>query len=576
VNSGERPGFFEQAAAAYLLPVLLAAVVFLFHLGSPPLTSPNEGLYAEVAREMNETGQFVIPQANGVVYLEKPPLLYWLTALSMGLSGENAFAARLPSALAAIVTVFVVVGAGRRLFGPRAGMLSGVTLATSLGLALVARQVLFDSLLTLWTTVALLCFWFGTETDEERRLARKTWLLAGYAALGLAVLTKGLVGLAIPALIVLVYALFARDGDRLRRAVSAAGLLLLLAVAVPWHLIAGWRQKQFFWFYFVNEHWLRFLGRREPADFHADPIFAPAAALLLLPLPWSAFLPAAIRSDLWGRRRSRESVFLICWILAPVVFFTLSQTRTYYYLLPAVPPIALLLGRYWSGLRDQERRARSEALLWTVLLAGLVFWDLWLLAGGDLGSSLREAVTAQIWLAGGLWLVAGFATALALILARRPSAALGAVGAGYVIAFIIAARFVAAGGAGVLHSEKDMAKLVQIWAAPGTAVAVEGKFENHSSFGFYLPRRFRPVLVVDALGQGDLAFGSRFLSDTRTQFISTHPMIFELAASRPLYYLTISPSRLDVPPWLALVSCDDETMFWTNEGVPIPGPAPRP
>ena len=575
MSSGERPGIFKQAAA-YLPAVLLAGAMFLFHLGSPALTSPNEGLYAEVAREMNETGQFVIPRANGVVYLEKPPLLYWLTAVSMRLSGENAFAARLPSALAAIVTVVIVVAAGRRLFGSRAGMLSGVVLATSLGFALVARQVLFDSLLTLWTTVALLGFWFGTETADETRLSPKRWLLAGYAALGLAVLTKGLVGLTIPTLIVLAYALFARDGERLRRAISAPGLLLLLAVAAPWHVIAGLRQKQFFWFYFVNEHWLRFLGKREPADFHADPIFAPAAALFLLPLPWSAFLPAAVRSDLWGPRRSRESVFLISWILAPVVFFTLSQTRTYYYLLPAVPPIALLLGRYWSGLWDQKNRPRSQALLWTVIFAGLLLWDLWLLAGGDLGSSLREAATAQIWFAGGLWLVAGFAAAFALILARRPAAALGAVGAGYVVAFILAARFVAAGGAGVLHSEKDMARLVEMWAAPGSAVAVEGKFENHSSFGFYLPRRFRPVLVVDALGQGDLAFGSRFLPDTRTQFISTHPMIFELAASRPLYYLTKSPSRLDVPPWLALVSCDDETMFWTNEGVPIADPAPRP
>jgi len=189
VSSGERPGILKQAAA-YLPAVLLAAAIFLFHLGSPPLTSPNEGLYAEVAREMNETGEFVIPRANGVVYLEKPPLLYWLTAVSMRLSGENAFAARLPSALAAIVTVVIVVAAGRRLFGSRAGMLSGVVLATSLGFALVARQVLFDSLLTFWTTVALLGFWFGTETADDTRLSPKRWLLAGYVALGLAVLTS--------------------------------------------------------------------------------------------------------------------------------------------------------------------------------------------------------------------------------------------------------------------------------------------------------------------------------------------------------------------------------------------------
>src|SRR5262249_10007286 len=242
----------EHAAFAYVAVAILAALIFLFHLGSPPLTSPNEGLYAEVAREMNATGEFVIPHANGVVYLEKPPLLYWLTALSMRVFGETAFGARLPSALAAIATVLVVCAAGRRLFGPLAGMLSGIVLATSLGVALVARQVLFDSLLTLWTTIALLGFWMGTEETGERRSSRRIWLLAGYAALALAALTKGLVGLAIPALVVLADALISRGGERLRRAASMPGLLLFLAVAAPWHLIAGLRQKEFFWFYLVN------------------------------------------------------------------------------------------------------------------------------------------------------------------------------------------------------------------------------------------------------------------------------------------------------------------------------------
>ena len=397
-------GFWRRPWAASLLLAVLASVVFLFRLGSPPLTSPNEGLYAEVAREMNATGDFVIPRANTVVYLEKPPLLYWGTALSMRVFGENAFAARLPSALAAIATVLLVGAAGRRLFGARAGILSGIVLATSLGFALVGRQVLFDSLLTLWTTLALLGFWFGTEPANDPR-SRRRWLLAGYAALGLGVLTKGLVSIAIPALVAIVYALAARDGARVRRAWSGSGAVLFLAVAVPWHVIASLRQKQFAWFYLVNEHWLRFLGRREPADFHADPIFAPAAAVFLLPLPWSIFLPAAFASELRSRRAPREILFLFSWILAPVVFFTLSRTRTYYYLLPAVPAVALWLGRFWSKLSERDEGTQSKWLLWTAIFAGLVAWDLWILAGAGFGSTLREAAMAQIWFASGLWLV---------------------------------------------------------------------------------------------------------------------------------------------------------------------------
>lgn len=572
----ERAGIFERAGFAFAVAGALAALVLLFHLGSPPLTSPNEGLYAEVAREMNQTSDFVVPRANTVVYLEKPPLLYWLSALSMRVWGEHAFGARLPSAAAAIATVLLVVAAGRRLLGPRAGALSGVVLATSLGVVLVSRQVLFDSLLTLWTTVALFGFWFGTQPSERERRHSQGWLLLGYAALGLAVLTKGLVGLAIPALVAGAYAIVGRDFGRLRRSWSAVGMLLLIAIAAPWHVLASFKQPRFAWFYFVNEHWLRFLGRREPADFHADPIFAPAAALFLLPLPWSVFLPAALRADVRGRKLSRESLFLFCWILAPVLFFTLSRTRTYYYLLPAVPAVALLVGRYWSSLFEGVAASRPGELLATTVFSALGAWDLWLLAGADFGTSLRESAIAQIWFAGGFWLVLGFVAAAGLVLAKRPSLAPAAVGVGFVAAFVVALGFIAGGGAGVLHSEKDLAAIVEDLASPGSAVAVEGKFENHSSFGFYLPRTFQPVLVVDALGQGDLAFGSTFMPDTKTIFISTNPMIFEMAANRPLYYLTKSPSRLNVPPWLKLIACDDETMLWTNEGVPIPYPPPRP
>jgi 4-amino-4-deoxy-L-arabinose transferase-like glycosyltransferase len=572
------PGFLERPLIAYLFVGVLASVVFVLHLGSPPLTSPNEGLYAEVAREMNETGDFVIPRANTVAYLEKPPLLYWLTALSMRVFGEEAFGARLPSALAAIATVLVVTAAGRRFFGARAGTLSGIVLATSLGFALVARQVLFDSLLTLWIALALAAFWLGTDPAEGGRSRRHIWLVSGYAALGLGVLTKGLVGVAIPALVAGAYTLVARDWTRLRRAHSWTGVLLFLAVAVPWHVLAAVRQKQFAWFYFVNEHWLRFLGRREPADFHADPIFAPVAAVFLLPLPWSVFLPAAARSDLWRRARppSKETLFLLCWILVPVLFFTLSRTRTYYYLLPAVPAVAMWVGRFWASLAEAERERPPKWLLATAVASFVLAAVVWTFAGFGPWTTLRSAAQQQIWSAGGLWFAIAFAAAVGLILAGRTAAALAAVAAGFFLAFLATARLLAKGQAGILHSEKTMAEIVQMWASPGTLVAVEGKFENHSSFGFYLPRRFQPVLVVDALDQGDLAFGSRFMPETRTIFVSTNPMMFDLAANRPIFYLTKSPSRLNVPPWLKLIACDDETILWTNEGVSIPYPPPPP
>src|SRR5262249_20480016 len=211
-------GPIRRIRPAFLLVAAAALISFFVGLGSIPITSPNEGLYAEVAREMAAGASPIIPRANDVIYLEKPPLLYWLAALSMRTFGENAIAVRLPSALAALATALLVAAAGRRLVlsggpcGPpsplgsrRTGVLSGVIFATSMGLVIVARQVIFDSLLTLWITLALLSFWFGTAEEDAGN--GRGLLAVGYASLALALLTKGLVGVALPALIVLTYVL---------------------------------------------------------------------------------------------------------------------------------------------------------------------------------------------------------------------------------------------------------------------------------------------------------------------------------------------------------------------------------
>jgi 4-amino-4-deoxy-L-arabinose transferase-like glycosyltransferase len=562
----------HRAWLSLLLVAGCALISFFFGLGAIPLTSPNEGLYAEAAREMVEGSSRVIPRANGVVYLEKPPLLYWLAAASMRAFGENAFAARLPSALAALATAGLLVAAGRRL-GPRSsGALAGVIFATSMGLVLVARQVLFDSLLTLWTTLALLSFWFGTAPESGTRRRLRALVLVGYAALALALLTKGLVGVALPVLTILAYSVVARDAGRLRRAWSRPGIVLFLAIAVPWHVAAALAEKRFAWFYFVNEHWLRFLGRRQPPDFHEDPLFSPILSLVLLLLPWGVFLAGAFRSE-WrereGRRLRPETVFLFCWALVPALFFTLSRTRTYYYQLPSVPALALLVGRFWARAIGRPRLSpRPRGLLVGTAGLALVVAAAWLFAGFGPWGSLRNAAWHALAFACGTWLFAGLAGGALLIAARRETAAFAAIAAGVLLTIVSGIRFATHASIPVFRTEEARASLIRaLDPPPGTRVAVEGKFENHSSLAFYLPPRFRPVLVVDAVGQGDLAFGST-LEDTRGIFVSTTPTMFELTDGQPLFYLTLSPSKLRVPPKLKLVACDDETMLWTNVGDP--------
>jgi 4-amino-4-deoxy-L-arabinose transferase-like glycosyltransferase len=466
-----------------------------------------------------------------------------------------------------LATAGLLVAAGRRL-GPRSsGALAGVIFATSMGLVLVARQVLFDSLLTLWTTLALLSFWFGTAPESGPRRRRTALVAVGYAALALAILTKGLVGVALPVLMVLAYTLVARDAGRLRRAWSPPGIVLFLAIAVPWHLAAALAEKRFAWFYFVNEHWLRFLGRRQPPDFHEDPIFSPILSLILLVLPWGVFLAGAIRSELRQREERRlrpETLFLLCWALVPALFFMLSRTRTYYYQLPSVPALALLLGRFWARAWEQPRLSpRPRGFFFPAAGLAVVVAAAWLFAGFGSWGSLRNAAWHALAFACGGWLLAGLTAGALFIAAHREKAAFTVIAAGVLATVVAGIRFAAGGGHPVFRSDEASARLIASLAAPeGTRVAVEGKFENHSSLAFYLPRRFRPVLVVDAVGQGDLAFGST-LEDTREIFVST-PTMFELTDSQTLFYLTLSPSKLRVPPKLKLLACDDETMLWTN------------
>lgn len=550
------------------------AFLFLFALGQPPLTSPNEGLYAEVAREMLARGDWLIPRANGVVYFEKPPLAYWLTALSFRVFGVSAFAARLPSALSGLATALLLFAGGRRLLGTRAGLVAAATFATSVGFLLLARQVMFDSLLTLWTTVAVTGFWFGTEPDGRPR-SRRGWLLAGYAAVGLAVLTKGLLGLVLPALVVAAHAAMTRDSRRVRAAWSGAGLLLFLAIAVPWHVAASLRHPRFAWFYFVNEHWLRFLGRRTPPDFHKDPIYAPAAAALLLVFPWTGLLPAALREA--ARRRadgSRSSlgVFLASWVAAPVLFFTASRTRTYYYLLPVVPALSLSFALLWTALRGRGRallRSGWVAVPWAIVAAAAI--GAWAWAGTHSGGGSRGAGLHAVEFAAGGWFVLAVAAVLFAIRRGNPTPLFLAPALATFFALPTAVASLFSGHADLLRSGERAAALVRRFAPGGTVIAMEGKYENHSSFAFSLPLQMQPVIAVEGHRGGDLEFGGHLPGAPRV--FATTAELFEIVSRRPVFYLTLTPSRLSVPNSLHVVLRDDWATLWSN-CVPPAVPAP--
>jgi 4-amino-4-deoxy-L-arabinose transferase-like glycosyltransferase len=229
-----------------LLLLGLELPIFLLGLGSPALYDPHESLYAEIAREMVVRGDWLTPHLNGTRYLDKPPLFYWLIAVSYTVFGVSEFSARLPIALAGLGGVLVTWGIGRHLFDGRSGALAGLVLTTSVGYFVFSRQLLPDMVFACFTTLSFYAFLCAAEEGR----AREPWSLLAYLCLALAVMTKGFVGL-FPLVVLATYGLLSGSFHALRGLRSVWGGLLFSLLIVPWHLTMGWQHEGYFWHYFA-------------------------------------------------------------------------------------------------------------------------------------------------------------------------------------------------------------------------------------------------------------------------------------------------------------------------------------
>jgi len=375
---------------AWVAVVVLFAIVYLPSTVSPSLQDDADSTHAEAAREMFVSGDYVTLHVNGVRYLEKAPLMYWMIAISYHLFGVNEFATRLPIALAIFGLAVLAMRWGRRAFGTRAGIYAGLFVCTTAGYYLFTRILIPEAILSLLVACSLYCFL--TALEYESRPWR--WY-AGYTCLALAVLTKGLVALVVVGLAALAYLIVSGDWRRWREFHLPTGLLLFFAIAAPWHILAGLRNQNFFWFYFVNEHVLRFLGRRYPKDYNRLPAALFWGLHLIWLFPWSAYLPVALRNlrgDLasvkqlrWDdnpRAGFRARTKLMCWLWAGVVltFFAIS-TNQEYYTFPAYLPLLLLLA---GAIAHDEQSQNSRWLVPTTAVAAVLS----LVAGGMLIAGL--------------------------------------------------------------------------------------------------------------------------------------------------------------------------------------------
>ncbi len=398
---------------------LVGLVIFFYRLGVPPLMDPDEGRYAEIAREMLVLKDWIVPHLNLLPYLEKPPLVYWLTALSFKVLGYTEAAARLPVAVSALAGLFLAYGLGRALWGPGPGVLSALGLATCAGYVALGRILTLDMTFSLFLNLAI-GLGFLAWSRERPRL----WPWA-YLALALAVLTKGPVALVLAGLVWGIEAMISRRPWR--GLIQPWSWLLLAALTLPWFVAVQWRHPEFFRFFILEQHLLRFLT---PA-IHPEPLYYYLPVLLGLLLPWTWLLPWALAGNGW--RRDPEARFLVIWALVIVAFFSLSRGKLVPYILPALLPLALITGRALTRLTGIGRLGFNGRFLKTSLLiwggAGVALVALSVGAPAPLKQALARAnlafpyllTVAAIWtltpLAALLWRNLGALMLGALLLA---------------------------------------------------------------------------------------------------------------------------------------------------------------
>jgi 4-amino-4-deoxy-L-arabinose transferase-like glycosyltransferase len=488
--------------------LLICAFTWFAGLEYRALFTPDEGRYADIAREMLDSNDWVTPRLNGIKYLEKPPLQYWATAGAFALFGADEWTARLWPALTGFLGVVFTALAGLRLAPRSPWVPTALTVAGCWGYVLGSQFLTLDMGLTFFLTVAMLSFALSRCPDVSPRTERG-WMVLAWGAMACAVLSKGIVGIAIPGLALLVYLVIERDLSLLRRLHWIPGLCVFSAIVLPWFILVQQRNPEFFDFFFIREHFERYWL---PDHHRPGPWWYFVPVLLVGLLPWTPSIPAAF-ARAWrapGPSGFNLDRFLVIWAGVVVVFFSASHSKLPGYVLPAVPAILLLFARHYPHLSERLRRAPAVACI----ASGLA---LTILAAALLPLRARLAWTEfnaeyAIWLlAGGLTLSAAGFAALRLQRRSRQEASVVVLALGSLLAVQLTLS-----GTHVLDEHYSSERLVDTVVGEKLRFPREPPFYSVASFDqsvpFYLGRPVTLVRYKDELAPGIAAEPWKFVS----------------------------------------------------------------
>ncbi len=461
---------------------LVFGLLYFFQLGDSTLVNPDEARYAEIPREMVARGDYVLPRLNGVLYFEKPPLLYWTVAGFLHVFGPDEFAMRAGPALFALGGVLLTYAATRRMRGRLAGVAAAAVLGTSLLYFALARVLILDMAVSVLMSATLFCFILGM---REPPGIRRRWLFYGvYAGAALATLTKGLIGFLLPGAVMFLWLLLFNQWRRLRPFYLPTGALLFLAIAAPWHILAAQRSDAWAHFYFVHEHWERFTTTVGHDRYEPWWYFIPVVLGGLF--PWMGFLWPALRDALaggWARRKENaDAWFFVLWAAFIFFFFSKSQSKLIPYILPVFPALAVLIGTWLAQVISRDDRPRLRAGLWIYSTVS-AFLGLGIVYAVMRPGIIRHAAQMEALRADGLYsafaLLAG-AGAVHWLWRRKNALATVLAMAGSITVLLLA----------LAHAQdeiarpgtRDLASYFQAHARPGDRVYHYGEYFHDFSF----------------------------------------------------------------------------------------------
>lgn len=514
-----------------LFLTVIIALFFGAFLGIRALSVPDEARYTEIPRYMVVSGDYVTPRLNGIKYFEKPPLMYWLEASSIKLFGVQEWALRFWPAFLGLLTCLATYYTATRLYSRQVGVFAALILTSGLLFNFISRLIILDVAVTCFLTLTLYSFLLATEASTKKQ--QTTYLALFFINAALSVLSKGLIGILIPGAIIILWSIITKQYRQILLGFKPWGILLFLVIAAPWHILVAQQNPEFLWFYFVHEHFLRYLTSvhgRTQSVFYFFPL------IIFGWFPWVGYFLASLWEHvkkLWQEKAncSHELTFLLVWAGFIFVFFSISNSKLIPYITPAFPPLAILVGKtitdIWLGQRDDKRIIN---LSWIVSCLFLIAVSVVAYLRGLLFDAAFKWHFVSL-----VVILAMFAVAIPWL--RKAISARAAIVGNIILSFCLIIAIQLGWELADPRSSKELVMQIAALKQPGDKVATIGSY--YQDIAPYLNQK---ISVIDYT-PNELQFGIDH-EDTSSWMISSNEFVKQCKAGQ-VFYLVINKSQLN-------------------------------